>query len=210
MKICILILCTESWQELADIVLPNVERYCSRYHYSFFFNKQKEYDGFDKIRAIKKTFERGDFDIIWSLDCDTLITNHTIRIDDFIEDKFDFYICEDYNGINAGSFIVKNTIEGNWFMNWLMPMKGDVGIYCEQDAIKHYMRLLPEERDVEIKVLPHPSINSYLYQNYLEIPPQTHEEGQWQPNDFLLHLPGLSMDKRLAILNEYKDKVIYQ
>jgi hypothetical protein len=63
---------------------------------------------------------------------------------------------------------------------------------------------------VKVKYLPHPSINSYRYElyagyegdyfhDYMHIP---HEYGQWEPGDLLLHLPGLSLEKRIEVFKE--------
>lgn len=207
MKIAILILYTESWQPLADIVLQNLHKYADankeRYGYDEIIIKYKnEFSGFEKIKKIQKHI--GRYDAIWSLDLDALITNHKTNIEDFINDENDFYICEDYNGINAGSFIVKDSQWSQAFLNSALMRKGDSGVYCEQDA---FSKLLSSDVPVyneKVKILPHPSINSYLYESYPECGIQTHETGQWQEGDFVLHLPGIGMDKRIEIFKNTK------
>ena len=52
-------------------------------------------------------------------------------------------------------------------------------------------------------------MNSYLYTEY----PDTNgadEPGHWQPGDFLLHLPGRSLERRVEIFNspEIQSKII--
>ena len=70
---------------------------------------------------------------------------------------------------------------------------GRLGCPHEQAAITGMVRDWKRS-----KFLPHPSINSYLYREYGENRPQT--EGQWFKGDFLLHLPGLPLSRRLAIV----------
>jgi hypothetical protein len=188
---------------MADIVLPNLQAYCKRHGYEYrfvCFPEPCESDfGFRKLTGILDLFNEG-FDVVVSFDLDLLITNHNYKIEQFLTDEHDFFICKDYNGINAGSFIVRNSGWLVGFLDWLLRCRGIDKIHCEQDAIAYYMRLFPN--DEKIKILPHPSINSYLYENYPDIPQQTHERGQWQPTDFILHLPGLGMETRLDIMKK--------
>jgi len=196
----LLILYTDSWIPIAKVVLPNAGAYCKRHGYDFkfiCFPEPYESDfGFRKLRYIQECFKI-DYGIVWSLDLDTLIINHKYKIEDFLDEENSLFICEDYNGLNCGSFVVKNTDWSEQFLKYCLEQKGKPEVYCEQNAMEDYIQMYGQEK---IKILEHPSINSYLYENYPDIPPQKHEEGQWQEGDFLLHLPGIGMDKRLEIL----------
>lgn len=209
MKIVTQILYTKDWEEIAKIVIPNMIDYSKQHNYSYSpFLVPDGYDNFDKIHTMFDTFNMYDIDFIFNRDADTLITNLTISLESFIEEGKDFYITKDYNGINSGTFLIRKSKWSYNFITYVENQKGKEGIYGEQDAIVRYMQEFPN--DEKIKILPHPSINSYLYENYSDIPKQTHEQGEWQEGDFLLHLPGLGMGKRLQILNEYKNKIIYE
>jgi hypothetical protein len=204
MKILIQILYTESWKDIADAVLPNYQKYCDKNGYELVAIQQSgSYNGFDKIKYILQLFKNG-CDICWSLDCDTMVTNHNIKIEDFISEDYDAYFTKDYNGLNCGSFIIRRCAWAEEFMCSVLALEGEDGIYCEQDAIlAHFNRGLNTEYN-RIKFLPQSTINSYKYELYPEIPPQTHEQGQWQEGDFVLHLPGLGMEQRLNILKNTK------
>ena len=84
------------------------------------------------------------------------------------------------------------------FFDYILCCKGEPKMYCEQDAINKYLSEFPHDNN--IKFLTHPSINSYLYENYPEIPAQEEEYGQWVPGNFVLHLPGMSQEKRIEIM----------
>lgn len=200
MKIAVLILFTGDWKPIADIVLPNAQKYCDRYGYELVAIQQTGiYNGFDKIKYILQLFKNG-CDLCWSMDADTLVTNHSILIEDYIDEDNGAYFTRDYNGLNCGSFMVRNCQWAEDFLCSVLSLEGEDGMYCEQDAINaHFNRGIDAGYD-RIKFLPHPSINSYLYELYPDIPPQKHEQGQWQPGDFVIHLPGVGMDKRLEIL----------
>lgn len=206
--ICLQMLYTKSWVELAKVTTPNIVNYCLKHGYSW--NIQcidAPYDAFEKIRQIQKIFSNDEADVVWSLDCDVLITNYTKKVEDYLDEENKLFLCKDYNGINCGSFIV---VKSEWSLQLLEKIiyysKYD-DIYCEQDALQRYMKIRGCEN---IRKLPHPSINSYLYENYPEIPTQTHEQGQWNIGDFILHLPGIGMEERFKILNETKQHIIYE
>lgn len=209
--ICILVLYSCSWQELADIVLPNVKAYAEKQEYTPLFKSYPDvFSGYEKIRHIKAIFENIVADAVWSLDLDTLITNHTKKIEDFIDDEHDAYFTRDYNGLNCGSFIIKNSEFSLTLLDTVLTLEGLPKMYCEQDAFNEIFKLAVLLPDMfsKIKLLPHPSINSYLYENYPDIPKQTHEQGQWQQGDFVLHLPGMGLEKRIEILSKMKEQII--
>lgn len=208
MRICIQMLYTKGWLELAKITCGNIVNYCRKHGYMWNIQCVDEpYDAFEKIRQIQKIFENDEADIVWSIDCDALITNYKCKVEDYLDEENDFYVCKDYNGINCGSFIVRKS---EWSLRLLQKIiwySKYEEVHCEQDALKVYIRIRGCEN---IKKLPHPSINSYIYENYPEIPMQSHDKGQWEIGDFVIHLPGIGMQKRLDILNEIKEKIIYE
>lgn len=199
-RVCILILYTEGWSNIAKIVLPNAKEYCQRHGYALDAIMHREpYPlnfGYSKLTEIKRLLK--NFDIVWSLDLDTLITNHCYKVEDFIDflEDYDFFITKDVNGINGGSFIVKKSDWSIPFLDLLYSLKGEEGMHCEQDAINYYYKNYKDK----IKILPHPSINSYKYELYPEF--EYGIDGQWMEGDFVLHLPGLSIEKRIEILKQ--------
>jgi hypothetical protein len=109
------------------------------------------------------------------------------------------------NGINAGNFIIKNT---EWSKSFLDFILSKVGSFENDQCVIEAIHNDPEWKD-KIKILNHPSVNSYPYDLYspswgvigdriIERP--THEEGDWQPGDFIIHLPGKTLLDRLEIL----------
>jgi len=201
MRVCFQLIYTADWVDLAKITVPNIVNYCRKHGYDWNIQSiQNRYSGYLKILNIQSLFAANDADVIVSLDCDTLITNYNIKIEDYIDDIHSFFICKDYNGINAGVFVIKNNKWANGFLSYILQCEGQSGMYCEQDAILSYMKSFPNNEN--IKILPHPSINSYLYESYPEIPPQSHEQGQWVEGDYILHLPGIDNQTRIKILTQ--------
>lgn len=211
--ICIQCLYTQSWLDIAKIVVPNIIGYCQKHGYSWNIQCISEpYDAFEKIRQIQGIFQRNEADVVMSMDCDAIITNYTVKIEDFIKDKGWLFLCKDYNGINCGVFIVVNNGYSKIGLDCLLAKQYNLGVYCEQDALDSYLKVIEpiaiKYNYPTVEILPHSSINSYKYELYPEIPPQTHEQGQWQEGDFVLHLPGIGMEKRKEILENIK--IIYE
>lgn len=212
MRVIVQVLYTKDWVDLAKITIPNIFEYCIAHEYQpYILCINSPYDAFDKIRNCLSNFELG-FDIVWCLDADAIVTNYKIGLESFVDDKHDFYLCEDVNGYNTGSFIVKKSEWSVNFLNEVLSQINKEGVYCEQDAIINCMNAQITDK---IRVLPHPSINSYRYieygDGYGRINPNpnentmpTHKDGNWEEGDFVLHLPGLSMQKRIEILSQLK------
>ena len=190
---------TPNWEQIADVTCENSKEYCKKHGYSLIKTIKSDYQGFEKIeKAHDHLFTEG-YDVVLFMDCDSIITNHNIKVEDFLDDEHDFYCTEDVNGTNTGVFIVKATEWSFNFLHKLLTYRNIDGITCEQNAIDWWVETKGDER---IKFLPHPSINSYKYELYPEHQGVTHEEGQWEKGDFILHIPAQSLEKRLQVMKE--------
>ncbi len=200
---------TPDWQPLADIVLPKVEAYCKRHEYVMATSTITygiSAPGLCKMKRLLDKLINGihdyDYNLIWLLDLDTLITNPSIPFTQFTDNEHDIFITEDVHGINAGSWIIRNTEASRLFVRTVI---NNFDAPEEQTVMKRYLDM------VKVKILPHPSINSYKYELYKDILKDelgervmSHEEGQWQPGDLLLHLPGLDMQTRINTFLYYE------
>ena len=193
---------TPSWQPLVDIVLPVLKDYC-RKHKFVLINHDHEGNNedwaFHKMNKLLKFVEwtqQTELNI-WVLDVDTLITNPNISFKWFIDYEHDIFITRDINGINAGSWIMRNTEASKQFLQAIVDNFDEPH---EQILMNKFLHM------VNVKYLPHPSINSYRYELYKDVVDNalsmTHDQGQWEPGDLLLHLPGLTLEKRIEVLQE--------
>lgn len=209
MKVGICVHYTSDWLPLINVTLPILEEYCNRHNYDLSVNEVMQYGqytGYDKLHQAYEHLQLND--VVMVMDADTLITNLTIKVEDIIDDNHDFFISEDYNGINAGVFIIKKTDWGRHFLNHLLHFvwHRDYDVHCEQDVIRNYIKAVGLKH---IAIIPQNKINSYLYENYPEIGKLTIDNGQWHKGSFILHLPGLPINKRIEIFSEIKDKIVY-
>lgn len=199
---------TPNFQELADITVTEMGAYCQRHGYegsAWLVEQYQVYNGTVKIQQILDELSKGDIGLL--IDCDACITNHHIKIEDLIDDKHDFFISHDQNGVNAGVFIVRMT---EWVRRFFENAKIliEQGKYdCEQNVIEDFLdRTNPLNN--KVKILPQREINSYLFENY-ECGVRTKEDGQWVAGEsFILHLPGMTINKRGDILNEIEKYIV--
>lgn len=212
MQIALFIYYTSSWQRLANLVLPIAKAYCERHGYAAEFICEAFYGvkenngqlsqmpvGYYKMLKLRELLDKYEF--IWVLDCDTLITNIHIPFMAYVCNggADDLFFTHDVNGLNAGSFIIRSNKRSKKFIQAVID---NFDAPEEQSIMKRFLHLIKPWR------LHHPSINSYPYAEYThdwerligehEMP--IHEQGNWQPGDLLLHLPGLDMNTRINII----------
>ena len=110
----------KSYNQLIDITLPNKQEYCDKYNHQLIVKElesvNKPYTLVDKfleirsdikLKFLKETISQNKGSWICWIDSDAIIMNMTITLDSFIDDRFDFIIGEDWNGINAGVFFLR-------------------------------------------------------------------------------------------------------
>ena len=165
--------------------------------------------GFQKILIIKELLvARPDLEWIWWTGCDTLITNTSIKIEDRLDNNYHFIIASDCNGLNADSFLIRNSPEGRGFIDHIWNIRDSVkdDAWQEQRAIINSV-----EQFVDIiKIIPQRDLNAYntaVYNN------QSHLDslgnvGTWRPGDWLIHWPGLSLERRIWLACFYKNYIV--
>lgn len=194
-----------SHQSLADISVPNFEKYCNRHGYEFEIIKiENDKWAYKKHEAFAEMFARLDEgDIIWYKDVDSIITNMAIPITSFVDDKHEMFITRDFNELNGGSLIIRKSDVGEWINNLILSQKGK--LENEQNAVNNLIG--SPKFNQWVNVLPHPSINSYDYGLYPECAEYVGREelGHWvEGKSFVLHVPALNQSDRISILNSTK------
>ncbi len=205
MKIGIVTLFHSNYSALSEFVLPNWNSYCEKHNYSlsYYIGSYGEGAiGFHKIRYLLDLFEKQVLDLALVLDLDILITNQDKKIEDFIKgmDNYDYFVTKDINGINNGSFIIRNTEWSRSFLKFILSHSKILS--NEQDVLKNNEGKLIGEK---LKILDHPSLNDYLhdiYPQYKNIP----FPNNWNEDSFVLHLPGTKLEQRLQIFKEILNK----
>ena len=104
------------------------KKYCSDKGYVYHVEKDTDkIKGYIEDRAytwakpklIAEVMQKYDCDYVLFLDMDAIVSDHTIRIEEFIDDHFDLVATEDYSShskMNAGVLLFKNS---EWSKNFL-------------------------------------------------------------------------------------------
>lgn len=202
MKVACCTYYSPSYKALADISLPNLSEYCHKHgYYMWVENIENDRWEYVKHEMFERLFKEG-FDLIWYRDIDSVITNMIIPITDFVDKENDLFITKDATELNGGSLILRKSETGRWINRRILSVKG--GFQNEQNAINYFMK--DPMFNQFVKVLTHPSINSYNYSLYPECKEYVGREdlGDWREGNFVLHVPALPMEKRIEVLKNAK------
>lgn len=209
MKTSLLTLYYDNYNSLAELVLPNWMEYCKRHGYDLITHVGDygySHDipiGFHKIKLLYDVLfaSLNPPDVVWCLDLDVLITNQDISIDTFVcqHPNKSYFVCNDVNGLNNGSFIVRRNNATKEILEFML--RNEERRQNEQDTLKFNWR--SRTFASHIQILEHPAINSLRYDLYAE---HRHHAAarldQWKPDHFVLHLPGMNLNRRLDIFSK--------
>jgi hypothetical protein len=184
--------------------------------------------GYQKIHYIKELLETNpDIEWFWWTGTDTMITNFATRIEDRILNAYHFICSVDVNGINADSFLIRNTPKGREYIDRLLELEPECSKHwdAEQRAIAVSLGLpvTAEKRfwdDIEIckewqeyvKLMPQRYMNSFNYQLYGNTYTDHRDsfgwDGNWQLGDWLIHWPAIPLNYRLDLAAFYSEHII--
>ena len=122
----------ESYNEKVKLGEENKRTYCQMHGYDFIFVQEKldpsRHAYWQKILLALKTMQNPDYKWIVWMDADTLIMDQGIPLEDFIDQKSNFIVSENFNGINSGIFFVRNC---EWSLKFLHS------VYARTDCLSH-------------------------------------------------------------------------
>lgn len=204
------------YQALATVTCDNNKiPYCEKHGYELAVKTDGWSDVvyFDKIQYLIDILENNpDVKWIWWLDCDALITNFTKRIEDYVDDNYHIIISTDVNGINCGSFFVKNSPDGIAWLKMILDHKERYKIKKWDNPEQTPMIMTYIKWRDKIKLVPQKEINSY---NYALLYPtlDNHDMlgvvGEWAPGDWVLHWPGIPNQSRIQIAAQVAPHIVY-
>lgn len=215
MKFAVCSIYDDGYAELGDVTIQgNAKKYCELHGYDLVVRRDnfvlpKNQIGYEKIHLILETLSTNKYDWIYWRGADTMITNLSLELRDFVT-LYDFFIigCDVHN-INADSFFIRNCPRSIEFFTEILNNRDQY--VDEQQA---FDRLYQKYR---FSIIPQKWINAYDYPLYLSTEafnvngPQPEcaagldvfgQSGQWTPGDFLIHWPGISFQKRVELAKQ--------
>jgi hypothetical protein len=137
--------------------------------------------GWYRFPALLSLFHQ--YDWVFHVDLDTVILDHSVRLEEFLDPSYDFIIGVDDNGINNGVFLMRNSTWNRMLLAeaWTLTDEPTSSYWYEQAAL---MRLMKQDgvRN-HMKLVPQEQFNSYLSGTTL-----TPRSGGRKP--FLVHFAG--------------------
>lgn len=183
---------TLSTPEIADYALASEEnkrRYAAKHGYGFTAYRAKLDEShpphWSKLIAVSGAMQTGAEWVFW-MDADSIVTNPTKNLDLFANTNADLVIARDRNGINTGIFLIRSCEQSHEFLR-----------RCYHK--EYFVRTLHEEQNAVQEAL----ANGEFLGRVNEVHPRAFNsvldeplEEKWQPNDFVLHLPGKTEEVR--------------
>ena len=216
MKFALVTAYNEAYQPLNDLTWEkNKKLYAQKWGYDTYTVT----DGFANLgdiawartRKVVELLESG-YDWVHAVGCDTMITNFNIRLEDLIDDDYDFVIAVDCYNINNDSFLARATPTT---INWLRHVYSLREQYAnskwyDQSAMIDTIDMMGDR----IKIVTQRTLNSYDYDQYPGLEPHIYKkdllgnDGNWAPGDFLIHWPGVPQDTRMVLAQNMLGQVI--
>jgi hypothetical protein len=202
-----------NYSDLAALTDQSKQEYCTKHGYQFHVLTEMKYStitGFNKIHFTLDIFDQHP-EIEWLLfsECDAMITNQTIKIEDRIDDDYHFIVPVDRLNLNSGNFLARNTPEGRAYLQMIIDSEdsyADVE-WAEQqviiDTIEEYQKI--------VKIVPQKYMNSYEPEIYDYCDARFDilgNSGAWEPGDWIVHWPGTYKPTRLQRANTHLPLII--
>ena len=224
MNIALINLYDDNYQSMADLTTPIKTAYCEKHGYKFF----EKINGFIPNITVgyQKCFWLADLmlehpEIEWflHLGTDCLITNHSIKLESFIDNDYHFMVTKDDTGINGENFFIRNTPEGREYIENLKQIHP---VWNTEEGNMRDDEKNPKWNKIT-KYLSQSTINSYDHQWYPHKKSTDQLGGKlgWEKGSFVLHaitglLPGRAANEpfvyewKMNILRSRLDEIIWE
>lgn len=199
MRIAIVTAHSRAYERLAGYTLPNKREYAQRHGYELVAHEREEASGWDHLEMVLAVLPMWDA-VLW-MDCDAIFTDMRPRLEGFLDPSMAIVMSEDCYSVNAGIWMVANVPLGRQLLRSMLEERR-----CnpgrqenEQQAFTRYlgMRLY----SAGWYAPPQCFFNAYR----LDAHPSrgADESGRWTPASFVLHLAGLGLETKYALLEQH-------
>ncbi len=186
----------DEYQRIVSPSIENKREYCKKHGYDFFCLEHSldpsRHPAWSKIKIIEEVLSTGIYEWIFWSDADALFMNFAVKLEELIDDKYDFILNRDENDLNSGHFYLKNT---DWSRNFLVEVYNQTQfIYIYGGNNSYYRLLKDQQRMKKTKVIPSRLMNSY---------PINYKDG-----DFIIHFASTRGWRIFELLQEYASRVV--
>jgi hypothetical protein len=208
MRVAVITSVSANISDIASATMPNKLEYCLRHGYTLIADN-RPYEEAVKTLCDTLLSVLADYDMVWALDADAVITNLTVPIHTLECIGPAMTVCEegivDFNRINCGSVVWKSGCLSRDLLNQLREAEAEWwGMACQQQTWlqKNLIRL-----GDAVTVAPLRAFNSCVWNRPANARDQV--GGHWQPGDFVYHPCGVfPMNERLVWIGEALKQVV--
>jgi mannan polymerase II complex MNN10 subunit len=187
------------FQCVAELTVPTFKNYCEKHGYDYIEVTNcncGRHPVWEKILLLKERLDKYDY-LFWC-DCDAIITNSSIKLETFVSNQ-DLVIAYDLFGLNAGLFLIRNSEWSRNYLKQVWNICGTAPFNKDYGGDQAAMNYLTRGEDLHVKIVSQRLFNSYKNSFYNR---PYDEKVDWQPGDFILHLPGIHNSYRVAIFKD--------
>ena len=177
--------------------IKNKQDYATRHGYGIHIYKQeqstlKNTRAMAWVKVVHILSILSDYEYVWSIDLDTIILDMTTRLEtSLIDPRFDLVMGVDMNGLNSGSFIIKNSPWSRLFLHmlWLQDDVPPLG-WWEQSGIHKLFGANQHFMSNHLKRIPQDAFNMYEGQFVEELKRNYDDAQHVQIIPFVIHFAG--------------------
>lgn len=200
-----------SGTEYRKIVTPGIEnkkKYCELHGYDFIVCEEtldsSRSPSWSKVLLLNKLMENSSYKWLFWTDADSLIMNHSIRLEDLIDERYNMVITVDFASICAGEFFMKNC---EWSRQFLKIIYGHTECihhrWWEQCAMIEELKINPSHY-AYIKLFPQRIMNSFPKEQF----PHVGSQSIYQTGDFIFHFAGTNLELLNTLMQKYSQETI--
>lgn len=216
-KIAVLTLAIgEKYEKAVALGIKNKRHYCSLHGYDFIYSNRSldssRHPAWSKILLIKKVIDQGKYDWVFWTDADSLITNHTIKLESLIDKNYAIILNGEGNDVCSGQVLIKNC---KWSIDFLNR------VYNHKEFINHpiwenaafnfeYANNIKKANE-RIKLIEQRKINSFAPEVLAKVfGVLGNDKICFQPGDFIIHFAGCGINGLEELMNHYSQFIIYK
>jgi len=195
-----------AFNELLKVTNISKEQYCKTHGYDFYCRtdnfKTPNSLGWERFQIICDFIDQ--YDWLFYIECDAAIVNHTIKLENLIDDNYDIIIgkvsnTKDHIQVNSGVFLVRCS---EWSKNYFNSINKSEVYSKYTDSQQFLISEINNKNEIKnhFKIMHLRFFNSYYH--------EWHPEDNYQHGDFVLHLAGTSNSYRQKVFTEINDNLI--
>lgn len=180
-------------EEGVAVSLADKQEYCHRHGYDFYAISETPRGRpapWMKIPAALSLLSQ-QYDWVILVDIDAVIIDHSVKLEEFTDPRYDTIIGVDRHGVNTGVLFLRNTVWSRLFLAeaWTLTDEPLSAIWWEQASIVWLIKA--EGVRNHVKLCPQTHFNSYI-------------RGRSLKDSFIIHFAGSSKkEKWLNVLKYY-------